>query len=170
MKKTTTSIILYFIFAIILSSCGFKPVYKNNETNQTAEYLPSIKIEEGKVSIREERTHRMFYDRLESELYTDSENSKYKLTTILSESISATATKSSGSTGRYNYTLKVHYKLLDKDDKEISSGHVKSIASYESIDERFTTYSLRKDTLNKLIDSTIEKLKLKIIADLQNKS
>ncbi|MFC1659223.1 hypothetical protein ACFL0U_01500 [Pseudomonadota bacterium] len=132
--------------------------------------MPSIKIVEGKISVKDKKVHRIFYDKLNEEFYIDTENPEYLLHTNLSESISSAAQTSSGSDGRYKYVLSLTYTLNSKTGKKVSSGSVKSISSYESSISRFTTYSAEKDMLDKLIISIIDKLKLKIITNIDNNS
>lgn len=165
------SVFLIILVSFFLFSCAFENIYKKNNINSKPECIPAIEIIEGKVSIKDKKLYRVFYDKLNEEFYTDSENLEYLLYLSLSESVGSAATTSSGSVGRYKYTLIVNYRLVDaKTEVEVGSGVVKSISSYESSNSRFTTYSANLDTLNKLAVSVIEKLKLKITTNIYSNS
>jgi hypothetical protein len=163
----TLLIVLGTLFFI--SSCSFEIMYKENNASSKIEYLPPIDVTFGKISVKDKRIYQIFVDKINEQFISEKENSKYNLLIDLSQSVSGASTTSTGSVGRYKYDLIVNYTIvLIKTGKKIDSGTIKSISSYESSNSRFTTYSSEQDTLDKLLDSLVQKLKIKVVTTIKN--
>lgn len=159
---------LRIIALIILSSCGFEPIYKVGNNAQYDEILASIQVVEKKSRLsqvlRLNLTKSLNPNNLEQE-------KKYLLYTEIKQQVGSTFIKPSGSSGRNKVILTVKYRLLDISNNElVIKGLTNAQDDYDVEDRRFANYIAQEEislNLTKIVAQNIRDL---LIKDLIHKT
>ena len=116
--------------ALILSACGFHPLYGSFGANPGAQrifasiYVPPIETERVGYQLRNS-----LIDLLEAS--ASPANTRYQLNVVLREYRQGVAVQQNASITRYNYTLEARYELIDgRSGKAITGGTESTLSAY----------------------------------------
>lgn len=131
--------LLAFAFALVLSACGFRPLYGTLGANPGAQrifasiYVAPIELERVGYELRNS-----LIDDLEAS--GEPQGAIYQLNVKLTEKKEGIAVNTTGSITRYNYTLLAHYELIDeKSAAVLISGDDSSLAAYNVVTSPYAT-------------------------------
>ncbi len=112
---------IIFIFSLLLSACGFKPIYKETYERISIDYHP-ILISENSMIITQ-----MFNNFFSNE----DRNSNLKLEVIISEKKIPVITNSDGTVSKYKVEVYITFNLIDKtSEKSLYSDFTRGSAQY----------------------------------------
>lgn len=131
MIKVLTSIFILIIF----TSCGFKPIYKLSDNNQSSsEYYIEITNQVSR-EIVEEINDTIFQDR----------NQKYKALLTIHEDLTPLIVNTNGTIAKYRIEIEIKYELLQEDINEIiSEGTTRGFAQYDVVDSEIENEDMKK--------------------------
>ena len=131
MIKFFTSIFILVIF----TSCGFKPIYKLSDNNQSSsEYYIEITNQVSR-EIVEEINENIFQDR----------NQKYKALLTIHEDLTPLIVNTNGTIAKYRIEIEIKYELLQEDINEIiSEGTTRGFAQYDVVDSEIENEDMKK--------------------------
>ena len=131
MIKVLTSIFILIIF----TSCGFKPIYKLSDNNQSSsEYYIEITNQVSR-EIVEEINDTIFQDR----------NQKYKALLTIHEDLTPLIVNTNGTIAKYRIEIEIKYELLQEDINEIiSEGTTRGFAQYDVVDAESENEDMKK--------------------------
>lgn len=148
----------YIILSLLLTSCGFRPVYQ-----KTAEIT---QLEQIKVAAPDNRDSQMLKAAIEDALYASGalQNEKYILIPNLGLSVIPLSIELDGTTQRYRLTATSNYVLQESGSgKILKSGSIKRFNSYNIAIADYSTYVASKDAKKLLLDAIAEELRLRLI-------
>ena len=156
------------VIILLLSSCGFKPIYYSKNSDQkNTDYnsnLILVKVKKYRSNI-DYKLHKNLVEILNP--YNIDVEKKYFLDVKLTSKTSSTFTTSTGSSGRNKVTLIANYKLLDIESNDIlGSGKISESGDFDIERKRFANYITEEQTrinLTKLIARDVRNM---IINDL----
>lgn len=172
-------ITLIFCFSVIVS-CQSSKTY----TSRSLEVINRIEKSENEIDKRlASITLREYSDlieqrTIEKELLTNLVNQlnprgldlepRYFLEFDIDIESDSSRTKTSGASGRYNKTMKLRYKLkeLGNENALVSDRIIKSVGSYESSENRYSTYISENKVEKDLAKELAVQLKIYLINDL----
>ena len=131
MIKVLTSIFILIIF----TSCGFKPIYKLSDNNQSSsEYYIEITNQVSR-EIVEEINENIFQDR----------SQKYKALLTIHEDLTPLIVNTNGTIAKYRIEIEIKYELLQEDINEIiSEGTTRGFAQYDVVDSEIENEDMKK--------------------------
>tara|TARA_B100000161_G_scaffold249650_1_gene207362 strand:- start:138 stop:605 length:468 start_codon:yes stop_codon:yes gene_type:complete len=131
MIKFFTSIFILVIF----TSCGFKPIYKLSDNNQSStEYYIEITNQVSR-EIVEEINENIFQDR----------SQKYKALLTIHEDLTPLIVNTNGTIAKYRIEIEIKYELLQEDINEIiSEGTTRGFAQYDVVDSEIENEDMKK--------------------------
>ncbi|MBR71933.1 MAG: hypothetical protein CMM30_03200 [Rhodospirillaceae bacterium] len=132
---------------VILSACGFEPVYKNaanhsihkNELNSELNQI-SIDTIPGRVG-HQLRKNLVYKFGSNSNLL----NQKYNLVINLDSDKSPLLIQDDEKVSRYNLSLIASFMLADSNSKTIYEGHARSVGSFNVVTSEFATLMAERD-------------------------
>lgn len=149
------------VLLILLFSCGFEPVYRASNINNSSE-LSKIKVNSSNdikgIIYKNE------LDKLLNPLYLD-EKKKYSLDSTFSKKKIAIAIEQDRTITRFKIIGKLNYKLTDLENgKIIDEGLLKREAGYDRVDSDYATYVSDEDTTQRLIEELAEDTRIRLIS------
>lgn len=158
-------IIFSFLSFLVVSACGFQPVYQAEKNNsETTALLSSIAIDP-----LPGRQGQILHSSLEDLLNPLSKSGAkdYRLVITLSENEFPVAIEKSGQITRYNIEFTASYTLIDtKTNKPVDKGIVKTVGSYDAVDLRYSTFTAKSYTIKTTLKELSEDIKIRLIAAL----
>ncbi len=156
---------------MMLSGCGFEPVYGTHEANTShaAVVIPDIIVEAKPADITRKRLAQLYKAKLETVLNPSGDippSAPYQLTNIISETESAMAVSKDGTISRYNVVLQANLTLTrTSDNKVVYNGIVQRIGSYDNVlNAYYSTYISGQDAINRAAVELAEDVKSRMIA------
>ena len=131
MIKFFTSIFILVIF----TSCGFKPIYKLSDNNQSSsEYYIEITNQVSREII-EEINENIFQNK----------SQKYKALLTINEDLTPLIVNTNGTIAKYRIEIEIKYELLQEDINEIiSEGTTRGFAQYDVVDSKIENEDMKK--------------------------
>ncbi len=153
--------ILSILLLVILCSCGFEPLYQNNESP-----LGQVSIsDEIFVDVIADREGQILRNMLRNNISKANSSARYRLkadltikTTDLGINIDDVAT-------RKVLWVSVKFELLEE-EKVLTSGRITNNVSYAINDNEFTTLTTRNDAIEKSLRLIADDIKLKVSAHI----
>lgn len=164
--------LLSSVFCLLVSACGFKPLYgKHEESRVLAPLLAGIEI--GDIS-GERRIGQQFTIDLEDRLNPGGvapTRPTYRLNASLSRSVSAIGAAPDGTVSRYNMHFNTSFTLIRIADGEtVASGSINHISSYNNVTNAyFSTYISEQDAIKRGLAELAEIYRQRLTAHLTNK-
>lgn len=158
----TRSLLLNIVALLLLSSCGFRPVYKK-ETGGSYEILQ--KIELSPINSVEGAE---FYNQLRN-IFPHSLTSDYRLESHLSFSQAFTILQKNSDVLRETLKVQVTYSLREKaTDSVITSGAFSRLSSYNTTFSPYNNAIKKQDILKNMAIASAEEVRSRIILYLEN--
>lgn len=156
------------IAAVLLSSCGFRPLYKIGGRSDEAA-LATIEISGIKDVIGQQLRNRLikkFSPRGRSK------QTHYTLTVTVTESKAGLAIRKDETATRANLTISASFKLvaLRGPRRRTFAGRTESINSYNVLTSNFATLSAERDARNRALITIAEEIRLRVASALLNPS
>jgi len=162
-NKKRSLLFLSIISIAFIQACGFTPVYKKQDGNDSAisSSLKSIEISKIGKGIKGQQLKAKLED-LFNPMRADGEK-KYTLSIKLTQNKEAQLIRKIRDIDRYNIVLISEFTLKDKStDKEIYNGKGKIISGYGVVDSDFATLSAEEDTIRRVTDEMAKEINFKI--------
>ena len=120
---------------IIITSCGFKPIYKLSDDNKNSnEYYIQITNQVSREVV-EEINENIFQDR----------SQKYKALLTIHEDLTPLIVNTNGTIAKYRIEIEIKYELLQEDINEIiSEGTTRGFAQYDVVDSEIENEDMKK--------------------------
>lgn len=151
--------------ALIVSSCGFKPIYA---TPQGAAAPVNKQITIGPVTAPEE-VHLFITDALRERIVLrEGEAPKYELSVSASEKAQRLAVQIDATVTRYNYRLNGRYSLRNLDTQEVFDGRVRAITSYNIVSSQYSTLFAERTAREKAARQLAEDIERDILLRLSD--
>jgi hypothetical protein len=147
--------ILFTVMVIILSSCGFKPLYGENFKTSDGQVF-SEKLSKITVFIPKDygRPGQKLKNDLEDIFYRSGRGeSEYTLKIILTISKDSVGIQKDRTVTRFSIRSSSYFELLDKSGKVIYTGNNFASGSYDAATSDYGTYSLEKDIELKIAET-----------------
>lgn len=149
--------------SLILTSCGFTPLYGEHSANQTViqEAL------ETKVDPIPGRNGQILRTTLMDSLnpHSTSLAPNYHLIVILEETEVPVGIQRDRRITRYNIIEEANYSLKAiNGDKLIDSGHVRMIGSYDAVDSDFATFAAKQDAIKRVMQEMGLDIQARVVA------
>lgn len=148
---------------ILLSSCGFTPVYKKlDEGSTAAKNLATIKVESSHDLLGQ-----FFSSRLSDLLNPDANDvePKYLLETTLTKNKIPFAIQQDRTITRYKVSIDVVYKISNIVTGEvIDKGSLRRDGGYDKVDSDYASYISDEDTTKRIAKELAEDVRVKMIA------
>lgn len=140
---------------VLLSACGFQPLYGNN----TAPQLSSIFVED-----IAERNGFELRTRLIDILDSDGvqTNKRYRLKITLSESSQGIALQNDATITRYNNRMEARFVLSDAGGKEVYRGNQTELSSYNVVQSPYATLAAEQDSGKRAVQDMAERIRLEL--------
>lgn len=131
-------------------ACGFHPLYakKSDDSTSASQLLAGVKIDPvgGRMG-------QQFRENLEDALNPGKSISSvvpYRLSVTLTDNATAIDVDPNGLVARYNVYITSHYVLYDASGKQLTSGDLSHVSSYNNLtNEYFSTYVSEQDALTR---------------------
>ncbi len=159
------------IATLILTSCGFQPIYKSGNKISENSKAYSEELASIRVSIPRKKINQDLKNNLEKTLNPDDiqADPKYLIDLILSKTVSSTLTTSTGSSGRNKVTLNVSYRLKDLQSGEIiATGYTSAVDDFDVGLNRFANYSTEESISSNLTLVIAQNIRNLLINDIVN--
>lgn len=142
--------LLLLIFPLLLTACGFEPLYGKQQGGDAADAL----LSGVKVDPIPDRLGQQFRINLEDQLNPKGiipPHPRYRLQATLVHTEAGIGVARDGTVSRYNVYLDSAYTLYrTSDGKEMTSGNLRHVSSYNNIiNEYFSTYISQEDALKR---------------------
>jgi LPS-assembly lipoprotein len=155
---------------LLVSACGFKPVYKDYGKDN-----PALSTELAAVEVTPLKA-----DRHEQELTSELEDllnptrnatpSKYVLSIALERLRDASVIQRNREITRYSVTVKAKYVLRDKSNgKVMKNGASIMSASYDAIASDFANYTAEEDTVSKIMKEMAKDIRFQLTTEFLDK-
>lgn len=161
----TNSIKFVFIILsiIILSSCGFKPMYAKNSNNSDLLHQVQLVEVSGKDAPRAER--------IISELIKHSSNPQYYLKINVEQSMNAIGVQKDSTNTRYQLRVTFKYQLFEASTYNIiDRGQIYLYSSYDIVDQDFQNYIAERYTSDNILYELSKELRNKLILVISSRS
>ena len=131
MIKVLTSIFILIIF----TSCGFKPIYKLSDNNQSSsEYYIEITNQVSREIVE-----------VINENIFQNKSQKYKALLTINEDLTPLIVNTNGTIAKYRIEVEIKYELLQEDINEIiSEGTTRGFAQYDVVDSEIENEDMKK--------------------------
>ena len=138
---------------VLLSACGFQPLYGNN----TAPQLSSIFVED-----IAERNGFELRTRLIDILDSDGvqTNKRYRLKITLSESSQGIALQNDATITRYNTTLDARYTLSDARGNMLTTGTQTELSAYNVVNSPYASLVAQQDSTKRAAQDIAQRIQL----------
>jgi len=148
MRKITVCTLHFCISALLLTACGFQPLYGKKTDDAKSKLMAGIKID----SIAG-RSGQQFKIALEDRLNPPGgvHNPTYRLNVTLVSNETAIGVARDNTVSRYNMYLTSHYTLYRiADNKAVTSGDLTYVNSYNNLaNAYFSTYTAQGDATSR---------------------
>ena len=140
---------------VLLSACGFQPLYGNN----TAPQMSAIFVED-----IAERNGFELRTRLIDILNTDGlqTGKRYRLKVTLSESSQGIALQNDATITRYNNRMEARFVLSDAGGKEVYRGNQTELSSYNVVQSPYATLAAEQDSGKRAVQDMAERIRLEL--------
>ena len=140
---------------VLLSACGFQPLYGNN----TAPQMSAIFVED-----IAERNGFELRTRLIDILNTDGlqTGKRYRLKVTLSESSQGIALQNDATITRYNNRMEARFVLSDAGGKEVYRGTQSELSSYNVVQSPYATLAAEQDSGKRAVQDMAERIRLEL--------
>jgi len=148
--------------ALVLSGCGFTPLYGVREGG-TATHAELGQIQVLEIDLG--RTGHDVYNGLIDQLSPNGEPASpdYQLRVRLTEDSEGIAIERDASITRYNYKLEARFRLVDvRSGNVIYEGRSRSIAAYNVVESQFSTLIAQRDAEERAATELSEDIKLRL--------
>jgi len=150
---------------VLLSACGFTPLYKQNQTINVPEDFRQIEIARIPDKIGLDLENKLI-EKLQSQ--GQKKPFRYRLQVALSEEKSSLAVKKSAFATRANLTIRAHYQLQSIDDPEsVFNAQSRSSVSYDLLTDQYATLAAEKNARTRAVLELSEKIKIQLAAFFQ---
>lgn len=158
--------LLTFSLIFLLTSCGFKPLYKR-ETDK--DRCSNFIVNPVKFSLAGQKMRYTIQDKLNQACIDEKNN--YELDIKVNVTEQAIAVQKDREVTRFNIVMDGDYTLKNSaTGKPIYTGKTRSVGGYDAVISDYGTYSLRQDTKNKLSEEMATEIAFKISYLLKSKS
>lgn len=153
---------------LLLSACGFEPLYAKKDTHDVSKVFAGVKVD----FVDSGHPGQQLRAKLEDSLNPDGAlpvNPAYRLTVTFTSSAVPIGVARDGTVSRYNVYSNSHYILYrNSDNKAITSGDVSYVNSYNNLtNEYFSTYVSSEDAVTRNIDQLGELYRQRLTAYLE---
>lgn len=157
------------IALILLSGCGFRPLYQNTNTvNGGGTTLDIVEINDIPNAIGQAFKNALI-DRFYHNGYPQS--ALYILKVSLEESGRDIIIQKNDTTTRSQLVLRATYELINKQTRQlVEKGSVRSVSSYNILPSQYTTLVTQNDAREKNTREAADKITLRIAVVLENQS
>ncbi|HEY1707353.1 MAG TPA: LPS assembly lipoprotein LptE [Rhizomicrobium sp.] len=145
--------------ALLLSACGFHPLYATQGQDSGAgRIFSSVYVEPISGDAGYEMRNSLINLLSASDRVTDW---RYRLTVTLHDELEGSALQNDASITRYNYTLTADYTLTDaKTATVIKKGKDSSLTAYNVVQSPYATLIAQKDAQRRAGDEIAERIRL----------
>jgi LPS-assembly lipoprotein len=155
-------------WALLLSACGFHPLYGNAGLNAgVGSTLANVYVE----PIPERVGYELRNELLDLFNATgESSNAAFRLKLSVNESEEAVVLQTNTAITRYNYTLSAHYELIPRDGASaVKSGDVTALSAYNVAAAPFlyATVTAERDAKNRAANDIAERIRTQIAVYLR---
>ena len=155
---------------LVLSACGFQPLYGERPTTRAETNLASITVD-----VIADRAGQMLRNELGTRLDPNNQGlaPQYQLKVKLQESISRLAVRRDASATRANLTLKADYTLQSiKGAAAVYSGSVRSVNSYDILgtENEFGTLAAREEARRRASRDLADQIAVRLALALEQQS
>ncbi|BCW87086.1 hypothetical protein sos41_02120 [Alphaproteobacteria bacterium SO-S41] len=169
-----TRAILAVTAALMLSACGFRPLYGTSSIPEGAESaFATIRVEPIPATNDSDRIGYLVADALDRTLHTPGhhESTVYALAIKLTDERRGLAVQDDASITRYNYRVTATWTLTPIGaEKSIANGRAETTASYNVVDSQYATLVARKDAEDRAAREIAEQIKLRLAVSLMKPS
>ncbi len=159
--------------ALMLSGCGFRPLYGTASIPEGAEAaFGAIQIAAVAPTNDSDRIGYLVSDALDRALHTPGHNetARYELKVALADERRGLSIQDDSSTTRYNYRLTADWTLVPVgSNAALASGRAETTASYNVVDSQYATQIARKDAEDRAAREIAEQIKLRVAVALIGK-
>ncbi len=150
--------ILTLSLILLLTSCGFKPLYAKEKAGGACD---NFSVNPINLSLTGHKMQYLVQDKL-NQACIDSEND-YNVDIKVGVGEESVAIQKDREVTRFNVILDATYTLTNKTSgKHIYTGKTKSIGGYDAVTSDYGTYALEQDTKNKLAEEMSREIAFKI--------
>ncbi len=160
-RRPLTAVTLALAAGLVLSGCGFRPLY--------GDYAPGVSAHEElsriRLNTRNDRVDYLVRTNLIDRLHTTraSAEPKYELRVRLRDEREGVAVERDASITRFNYQLVAVYELTDIETNEVMfNGKSRSVAAYNVVDNQFATLSAQRDAEERAAQDIADDVKIRI--------
>jgi len=139
---------IFIVFLLILTSCGYQPLYKTDQN------IKSLNISEVIYS-GDQKINKVIYTKLPFVIVKNDETLN-KLSLESKKEIKITSKNSKGQALSYRTIINVKMLILDKNEKIIDQKIIKKNFSYNSDENKFKFKEYQNRIEENLIDSIVE--------------
>ena len=149
------------IAGLVTGACGYRPLYGQSTTGPSAQrHLESINVKP--ISDRAGQMMRTALTRRLSP-HTKRAMQAYDINITLGEAVSTLAVEQNAFATRSNLTLTANYVLTRRTDQlALTSGSIKSVASYNILASEFATKAAKDDSRRRAIQDVSETLRTRL--------
>ena len=160
----TVTIPVIGVIALLLASCGFRPLYKSGGGEAA---LSSVQIDVIKDRMGQQ-LRSMLIDRFSPR--GKAPRADYRLSVALTESKAGLAIKKDETATRANLTIAAKFKLVAIRNSQLGSftGEAFSTNSYNILTSDFATLSAERDARDRALRSLAEEIRLRVASALKN--
>ena len=146
---------------VVLSACGFKPLYgTNSDVGRAQEHLETISVEHSNTKLGVMVRNNLL-DRLSPGGAPD--NPRYQLTMKLIERTSGVGVRIDASVTRLNYLLTTEYSLIDNETQEaVFQSSSRSQIAYDVVKSQFSTLIAEQDAKKRAARDVSEDITLRL--------
>jgi len=147
-----------------ISACGYRPLYGQNGQSSST---PSVQARLASINVKPipDRVGQMMRSALTHRLAprTTTRARAYDISITLSESVATLAVEQSAFATRANLSLSANYVLSRKTDGlPLTSGSIKSVASYNILSSDFATRAAKSDSRSRAVKDVAEILRTRL--------
>lgn len=168
MARRAVFAMLAAISPLLLSACGFHPLYATVGTNNIAATLSGVYVE----PIPDRVGYQLRNDLLDLFNATGrAGDAAYRLKLSLTETEQAVAFQTNTNITRYNYTLKAHYELIPRGSTAVArSGDLSTLTAYNVAAAPFVyaTVTAEQDAKNRAASELAERLRITLAVYLRD--
>ncbi len=150
--------------AMLLSSCGFQPLYATN-----GEAPPGLRNVSLSTLSAPEEIEPVIARALKRHVAADGAPTEYELLVTATEQAERLAVQIDASVTRYNYRLVGNYTLVAREGGRQIKGNVVSIASFNVVNSQYSTLfaedAAREKAANQLVEDIERDILLKLAAE-----
>lgn len=175
LRLKAAGIIAGLVCCLLVSACGFKPMYGQNSATGTglAQVMANIEIDQVRnASGRQERLSQLIENNLNdriSPLASDGAKTQYILKTNYDVEERGYGIREDESVTLQNLRLSVGYALIDiNNDKSIMDGTARAIVTYDLVQSDFSNRIARETSLERLSEEVANQIITRIGTYLSN--